>query len=437
MKVSDIFQYLVANPEPPKADIAENLRHPELYVKQAIIPCLDLLRLESSNYVAASEKEALEMQLAQFYRTMADHARQVYAKEHRAVNSVPRFIARQDLKDALSLFFRNVERHRREQGAKALTFTGSNLQPLEQFLKACTGAAKETDLAILAHFCWQVKRKMNGLKVVYHTMPILYGVQGGGKSEAINRLIGPFHELGYVLTSSVKSLADDRYQKMLSEKLIAFADEMAYAAMADIESLKNIISANVLTPRKLGTNDSFMLQQNCTFIGASNKAVNEIFYDPTGMRRFYEVKCQPRLDWSLINAIDYTALWRGIDEGKTDGYLVGPIKLQIEAEQEKLTEKDDISLFIEDEFLVACKDGSSFISNPDLYGRFRTFVERELGGHSKVSPRGLIKRLANMGYPKSKKTVYGKTTKGFSILFSEDEARHQAPNSNVVNLKKE
>lgn len=436
MLVKDIYEYLKAHPNTPPKDISQPLRRAPLYIEQAIIPCLELLGLKGRDMLAASEKEALEQQLAQFWPTLQDHARKVYMEMGTNPKDLPKYMARQDLKDALALFLRQVEKFRRSEGVKGLVFTGANLAPLETFIKACTGGLKDTDLAILAHFCWQVKRKMNGLKVVYHTMPVFFGHQGGGKSEAINRLLGPFHELGYVLTSSVKSLADDRYQKMLSEKLVAFADEMAYAALADIESLKNIISANVLTPRKLGTNDSYMLQQNCTFIGASNKAINEIFYDPTGMRRFYEVKCAKRLDWSLINSIDYLALWRGIDETKAEGYLVGPVKDKVDAAQEKLTEKDDLNQFIEDEFLVADPTQTHFVTNQDLVRRWHDWKIRE-GTESKATIRTLGKRLRNLGHDQVKKLLNGKMTRGYYIRFSEEEARKLMPVTNVVNMKKD
>ena len=59
------------------------------------------------------------------------------------------------------------------------------------------------DIAVVKHFVWQVKRKLIGLPVDHHIMPILFGKSGGGKSVAIHKLVEPLKELTLETNMSV------------------------------------------------------------------------------------------------------------------------------------------------------------------------------------------------------------------------------------------
>ncbi|UEM23096.1 hypothetical protein JL100_010245 [Skermanella mucosa] len=45
--------------------------------------------------------------------------------------------------------------------------------------------------AVLQHFIWQVGRKIRGMTVGNHMMPVIIGQQGGGKTEMVKRFLSP------------------------------------------------------------------------------------------------------------------------------------------------------------------------------------------------------------------------------------------------------
>lgn len=177
--------------------------------------------------------------------------------------------------------------------------------------------------SVLMHWLWSVKVKMmfGPSKVVHHLMPILYGKkQGSGKSTAIRRLLGPIEDF----TLSAKRLtdiADPREAALFKDNYAVVIEELAGAQKADIEQLKTVITESEVSFRRMRTNFNETVDQNSMFIGTSNKPIEDMIKDSTGMRRFFEIKVKDRLDWESINSIDYTLLWKSIDENLPTGYL--------------------------------------------------------------------------------------------------------------------
>lgn len=169
--------------------------------------------------------------------------------------------------------------------------------------------------ATLKKFVYDVKRKLAGLVVTNHLMPVLVGAQGGGKSTLIHALTAPVVELSR--EANFQRLTDLR-EIDLWKSYVLFIDEMGFATKADIDVVKNVITAPRLDRRPLHTNRSVAVRNCATLIGASNKQLGQLIRDETGNRRFVELQFSPDPDRAALNAMDFGAAWRSIDETGVD-----------------------------------------------------------------------------------------------------------------------
>ena len=166
-------------------------------------------------------------------------------------------------------------------------------------------------VAVLKKFMHQVKRKLRGLPVYDHLMPVILGTQGKGKSTFVRAMLNAIKEL--VLGVDFKMIEDDRNIDIWASYVL-FIDEMGYASKANIDTIKNAITAETLTRKPLYTNSKVEIDQNASFIGCSNKTLEQLIKDPTGIRRFVALIYSNEPDWEFLNGIDWTVLWRSVDQ---------------------------------------------------------------------------------------------------------------------------
>lgn len=245
---------------------------------------------------------------------------------------------------------------------------------LRSFLKATLKhGGTEVEQAIFKQFIWQVKRKLLRLPVAYHLMPILWGVkQGTGKTRALTAFLEPLGQRMVYSGLAFDRLGDDRYYRLYELYPIVFFDEMARVGRADIESVKNVISAGILHGRILASHKFKDYKQNTTFIGATNSTPGQLIKDTSGMRRFAYVEARANMDWKQINNIDFMSIWRGVDEFSGEP----PILKQIDAlaiEQEETRDKDALEHFILEENIMQAEAPESFVAR-DAYEIFKNFA---------------------------------------------------------------
>jgi len=198
-------------------------------------------------------------------------------------------------------------------------------------------------VAILKKFIWQVKRKMLGLPIHNHLMPVITGPQGVGKSTFVrDYLLKPVDEL--TGNADFKMLEEDRNTEQW-RNYVLFLDEMGYAARANIDNVKNKITAQVVTGRPMGTNSNVQYRQHATFIGCSNKELDQLIRDETGNRRFVSLRYASKPDWSLMTDLDAYALWRSVDE-RGDDPSIG-IADKLRASQEAVREKSAVEQWLD------------------------------------------------------------------------------------------
>ena len=206
--------------------------------------------------------------------------------------------------------------------AKQLAYKGPNTS-IDVWLQGVVGLGTEVNplhKVVIRHFIWQVKRKMLGLDVSYHLMPLIYGPQGSGKTRAIEQLLAPITKL--VLRGKTVDFMDDtRELNALEENYVCFFDEMSRADQANTEELKGKISAKTIKTRVFYSQTYVDVEQNCTFIGAANKSLLDLIYDTTGMRRFWQIDGaqtknheERERNWMLIGGVNAFDMWSSVDE---------------------------------------------------------------------------------------------------------------------------
>lgn len=248
---------------------------------------------------------------------------------------------------------------------------------LEFWVKAVKRDADAVDIEVMRHWVWQVKRKIFGLPVHNHIMPIFAGLTGSGKSEAIRRLISPLQVVS--LTTDLKIMNDERENFNLIEKFIIFFDEMAKAEQVDVNTLKNKITLDYASYRKLGTNARVKGPNRASFIGASNPSVVDIIKDPTSARRFYELAITEVGDWESVNGVDVVKLWKSVDENEPLGYMVGDTLAEVRKRQELIRDRDSVEEWLDYEELRPAADTKTthWAKALDAYKSYMAFMEMQ------------------------------------------------------------
>lgn len=175
-------------------------------------------------------------------------------------------------------------------------------------------------VAVLQHFIWQVKRKQLRRTVRHHLMPVIFGPeQGSGKTIFVRRFLSPLEELASdpVLLSD---LADRRSGDILRFPAVV-VDDVERLEPRQNALLKSLITATDISRRPLRTSAAEKRRQCATLIGTANEPVRVLIADPTGHRRFAELRFRngavekggdPAV-WQAVNETDYGLLWRSVD----------------------------------------------------------------------------------------------------------------------------
>ena len=179
----------------------------------------------------------------------------------------------------------------------------------------CSEMSAEFIAAILQKYIHQARRKLDGLTVTSHLMPVILGRQGSGKSWFMKWLTDPVAELRR--DTDFKAIGDERNIGLWSSYAL-IVDEMAYADKSDIETVKHVITADVLDRRPMRRNESVRVPQCATLIGASNKSLGELIRDETGIRRFAGIHFRNDADWEYLNAQSALDAWRSVSPDAPD-----------------------------------------------------------------------------------------------------------------------
>lgn len=240
--------------------------------------------------------------------------------------------------------------------------------------------------AVFKKFIWQVQRKLHNLPVSYPLMPVITGEQGAGKSWFVGALTRPIADV--VVQSDFAALADDRNIDLWRSYVIIL-DEMAKAAKADVETIKHVITADYLERRPMRTNSTVTIRQCATFIATTNLSVSEIILDPTGIRRFCELRwVQPPR--GFLDQFDFAAAWGSVQASDEDPMTAYMDELAVrQAETRNRSPIENWLLTIEDEDLrnlwEASDDG--FLATKTLFANYLAHRVTVNGGSETIADR--------------------------------------------------
>lgn len=282
----------------------------------------------------------------------------------------------------------------------ALAFSGTeDLGPLRSFVRAVLGGGDEVAVMVFAHFIANIKRKMLQLPVTYQLMPILTGKQKGGKSTAVRKLLSPLGETVHetTITSSLKA---ENFM-MFSQFFVVFFDEMEGIQKTSIAALKKMITEERAGGRVYYTQRNVNLANLCSFVGTANDSAMELIDDKTGARRFFEILCAPKLDWDLLNSIDYVALWRGIDETAKSKYYL-QVETEIDQRQQSLVSIDMFNMFLQETHLRPSAEepatSGKWVSSKTFYKVYCDWLEPYRA--TPLHPATFFKKLTAAGFEK-------------------------------------
>lgn len=185
--------------------------------------------------------------------------------------------------------------------------------------------------AVIKHFIWSIKWKMNKGKPCLHNLFInLEGEQGCGKSQFSEHLGKAVLE-NYFTTGDIDMLGDQFGAAILEDKFLINFDELVKNDVP-IEKIKQITTAEKVTNRKMMAEKYINHYIRASFMSTCNKPIYEVINDETGNRRFAnfkfmngcikdEVQLCEKLD--KLWADNIVALWKSVDENLPNGYVVG------------------------------------------------------------------------------------------------------------------
>lgn len=185
---------------------------------------------------------------------------------------------------------------------------------------------RELNKLAIKHYIWQVKRKLWGYEPGYHFMLILMtNRQAFGKSTFLR----DFH---LPLTEVFANISGDRIRDQFGAELfekyyVACFDELAQLNSTDINLLKEFVTRKSSVNRKMFTQVNTINSQNTTLCGTSNRPINQIIYDPSGMRRWWQVDLNAKdfdsMDYDKLNMWkqnEFLDFWKSIDEHDPNGF---------------------------------------------------------------------------------------------------------------------
>lgn len=186
---------------------------------------------------------------------------------------------------------------------------------------------QELDLSydMMRHWLWLVKRNLAGLATRFEVFMVWRSLtHGTGKSWSINYLMKVLENFSFGY--EVKGLTEERACALDSHNyLVLNFDELSKAEMADIDSLKKWVTAQELSYRPMGTNNSTSVKKYASGIGTVNRPLSSIIKDITGNRRFVELiietETRPNFGEEFSeNGSAWLSIWKNIDENLENGY---------------------------------------------------------------------------------------------------------------------
>jgi predicted P-loop ATPase len=150
-------------------------------------------------------------------------------------------------------------------------------------------------------------------------MIVFSGPPRGGKTRLMEMFVKAFK--GYATSKTVDSFIDLRETAVVCEENnIIFFDEFSNIAGQKMRLFKDLIDNRFNTYRPMGTNINEKVDNNACFIGCTNEDMSDLLKDPTGYRKFFEIKINSseytKSHWEQVNMLNIINLFKCIDENR-------------------------------------------------------------------------------------------------------------------------
>ena len=300
-----------------------------------------------------------------------------------------------------------VSAQKRSEFAQSIEFR-KQTKPYEfrKLIEALTGdpdpeskRSRITSVA-LRHVLWQIKRKLINAPVEHHMLILISGPQGSGKTTLLRKLCAPFEDL--YIEPNVEDLLSKFSSQIVERYYIANIEEWSHDERTNASGLKKLLTAEKRTERQMFSMSTRTVQQNLTLFATSNQDIKRVIYDPTGMRRFFEINLnwlkearQKHLDFELINSIDFVKVWKYIDETSEAPILEdAAVFREIQETQESYRSKGAAETFLENYQAWPILKGESkqtkFYPLREIYELYITSYSRGIGRCLKAVSYGVF-----------------------------------------------
>lgn len=304
-----------------------------------------------------------------------------------------------ELDNAIRIYIKTKADEAFEALKERLTYSkeAETSKELEKMLEIVRPNHSSLDVAVFKHIIWQVKQRLWNRKSRHELIVSFFGKQGAGKTTLVRQLAEPIKEL-FVERKMSDIVGDERNSFMLQKAYLILFEELENASRVDIDSLKALTSKDAMNWRILGKNldgNGFM---NTTFVCTSNKPIRQVFYDPTGMRRFYEITVVDEIPRRKINAVNFLKIWQSVDEA-AECPIENRIKELYEHQNTEYKAQSTVEAFLEEKNIKPSLDVEKRIPLKQLYKDYKDFCE-EYGFKSPVSVITFSHDLTSQGYGK-------------------------------------
>lgn len=226
---------------------------------------------------------------------------------------------------------------------------------------------------------WQVKRKLRGLPTSWEMMLCLYSKQGTGKSQAVAKFGAPLKQL-FMGMADFDLFSDKFRLPQLHTHYLVCLDEMGHARRTDINTIKQLITAETVQSRRMYSQSEVALTRNASFIATTNRPLMASLSDSTGMRRFVEMRCRDneadQAQIKSVNALDFTLMWMS-ESGERDS--VAPTaahRALFTRHQNAAASKSDFEYWA-DACLTSTGDDADKVRNSEAYASYTEHCEKQ------------------------------------------------------------
>ena len=228
------------------------------------------------------------------------------------------------INDAVEIVGDNIRKTKLDEFKNKIKFDATveaDWDKLIDMMRLKDDGLKELHIKAFKHIVWQIKRKLNEKDCKWHLAMVLHGKQGCGKSEFLKKFFSVLDEL-YLLFDG-EDISDKFNAAVFQNHFVGNLDELTKLNETSIEAVKSFITRESKTERKMFSQISSEYRQNLTIVGSTNRPINKVITDFTGMRRFWQMDIDTNfktMDFDIIEDSDFLNYWLAIDENDDVGY---------------------------------------------------------------------------------------------------------------------